>query len=179
MNSLNFFIQTVHWPACTALPLDLRDSRSLTKRTTELEQTNKLNKEFNKFQTLICIYQLWTSTVKEFFDASNSSYYKLPNFNVRAKRAICFELSVWHFVCPSHAYGHTPLQILVKFTINVLGTKTERRMCTDFSYPSRFKLVAVVWVFIAVRGIERGLLFTEILVFISFTTASSKQFIRH
>lgn len=54
------------------------------------------------------------------------------SFIDRPKRGLCFDLnvrqsvSVWMCVCvsvwPSQYYGHTPLPIVMKLSINVLGT---------------------------------------------------------
>lgn len=57
------------------------------------------------------------------------------------------------------------LTIVVKFGISALGTKAERRTCKDLIlFPYRFNMAAVLWAFYAVAGVERGLVFTQLLV---------------
>lgn len=48
-------------------------------------------------------------------------------------------------VCLSYDYDITPLPIFMHFGINGLGTKVEQRIrvCKDFKFLSRFKMVAV------------------------------------
>lgn len=40
----------------------------------------------------------------------------------------------------------------MKFEINVLGTEAEQRICKNFLFPSRLKMVAVFWVFSQLRS---------------------------
>lgn len=42
-------------------------------------------------------------------------------------------------------------------------------MCKAFLFSSYYKIAAVLWVFLAVTGVERDLLFTKLLDLITFT----------
>lgn len=54
------------------------------------------------------------------------------------------------FVCVSDDYSHSPLWIVMKFRINVRGSKAERIICKHILYLSRYKMAAVLWEFFAV-----------------------------
>lgn len=49
------------------------------------------------------------------------------------------------------------------FGINVLGTKEKRLICKDFSISLPFRIGGRVVVFFAFTGVERGVLFAELL----------------
>lgn len=60
------------------------------------------------------------------------------------KRCLYFDLTVWHFVCVFVCvwlcHGHIPIPIVIKFGINVFGTKMEHALCKVFSFPHFWKL---------------------------------------
>lgn len=70
----------------------------------------------------------------------------------RAKRGLCFGLNVRHFICLSTYLTITLtrlLPVLMKFLINVIGTKVEWRKRKDvLSPPPRFKMAAKIWIFL-------------------------------
>lgn len=100
---------------------------------------------------------------------------------------LSFDMSVLHFgvyvcVCLTNDYRQTPLPILMKFGINLLGTKAMYVCIRICLFPSHFKMAAVLWVSFTVRIKcldcfiascisyvisylnERGLLFTELQI---------------
>lgn len=66
------------------------------------------------------------------------------NLDDRAKHGLCFDLSVQNFFCVcvcllcvcvlSHDYGHMHLQIVMKFGIYILCTKSKQCICKKFVF---------------------------------------------
>lgn len=84
-------------------------------------------------------------------------------------KILSFDFSVRHFICLflSNCLPQlpiTPLPIVMKFGITVLGARMKPRKYTDLLFYSCFKMVALLWFFFAVTGVRWALLLTELLV---------------
>lgn len=75
----------------------------------------------------------------------------------RAKQGLCFELNVRQTViCLSTSLTITVTRVF-PLVMNIIGTKAEWRKGKDVFFPSRFKMVANIWIFLTfkVKRFER------------------------